>query len=93
MEKTYFDENGVEWLNFDDDLVTKYFDKAKAEILADIENGTLPKNVSSYFEMNDFVDANCYGGFCEENYISSENFDFERKVQEAVENWLKTREI
>jgi hypothetical protein len=90
-EETYFDENGYEWLNPNDELFIKVFNKAKTEILADIENGTLPKTVKSYYEMNDFVDANCYGGFCEEDYISSKNFEFERKVQEAVEEWLKTR--
>jgi orotidine-5'-phosphate decarboxylase len=73
-------------------LFKKHFEQAKKEILADIKNGTLPKTVKSYWEMNDFVDANAYGGFCDEDYEVSENFELERKVQEAIEEWLKTRE-
>lgn len=36
------------------------------EIAEDIESGTIPANVSSFSELHDHVDANCYGGFCDD---------------------------
>ncbi len=73
-------------------LFEKHFQQAKTEILADIEKGIIPATVKSYYEINDYVDANCYGGFCDENYTISENYGLEIQVQEAVENWLQTRQ-
>ena len=42
--------------------------KAKNEILQDIENGIVPAHVSSFSELHDYVDANEYGGLCEDAY-------------------------
>lgn len=44
--------------------------RMKSEILADIASGTVPETVSSFSELHDYVDANCYGGFCEDDYIA-----------------------
>lgn len=65
------------------------FARAKREILEDIQTKLVPRTVSSFEDLNDYVDANCYGGFCDENYIASENFEFENKVQTAIDEWLK----
>lgn len=39
----------------------------KQEVLADINAKIVPVDVSSFGELHDYVDANCYGGFCEDN--------------------------
>ena len=39
----------------------------KHEITADIAEMRIPHNVSSYSDLHDYVDANCYGGFCEDD--------------------------
>lgn len=38
----------------------------KAEVLADIAAGTVPGTVGTFADLHDFVDANCYGGFCDD---------------------------
>jgi hypothetical protein len=70
----------------------KRFEQAKTEILKDIEIGVLPNNINSFYNLHKYVDANWYGGFCAEDYQPSENFEFENKVQSAIDKWLKTRE-
>jgi hypothetical protein len=42
-------------------------DQMKAEINADIAAGKVPATVKSFSELHDYVDANCYGGFCDDN--------------------------
>ena len=36
--------------------------RMKAEILADVASGRVPRRVKSFSHLHDFVDANCYGG-------------------------------
>jgi len=44
----------------------KCVDRMKREILADSEAGIVPQECSSFSELHEAVDANCYGGFCED---------------------------
>lgn len=41
-------------------------ERVKQEIVADIRAGVVPRSVSSFAELHDYVDANCYGGVCED---------------------------
>lgn len=41
--------------------------RMKTEILADVQAGQVSKDVKSFSELHDFVDANEYGGLCEES--------------------------
>lgn len=41
--------------------------RAKAEILADIANGTVPADVKCFAALHDYIDANCYAGCCDES--------------------------
>lgn len=66
------------------------FNRAKKEILEDIENGMLPNNINYFDDLDLYTDMNHYSGFCEEEYEHSENFEFENKVQNAVNEWLET---
>lgn len=38
----------------------------KREVLEDMRSGRVPSNVRSYGNLHDYVDANCYGGMCED---------------------------
>lgn len=42
----------------------------KQEVLADILNKTVPVDVATYGDLHDYVDANCYGGFCDDDGIT-----------------------
>ena len=47
-------------------IIEHAIERSKAEILEDIAQGTVPDTVSSFSELHDYVDANEYGGLCEE---------------------------
>jgi len=66
------------------------FVQAKKEILHDIEIGVIPKSIKSFSDLHDFVDANYYGGFCDENYKASKDFEFEDKIQTKLDEWIKS---
>ena len=76
-------------------------ERSKAEILHDMEHGPLPRTVSSFSELHDYVDANVDGGFCDEpsqtpqggNYWWPDGLriDEANAVQDAVDAWLRER--
>lgn len=79
-----------------DALVRDAIHRSKREVLADIAEGTVPATVRNFSELHDHVDANEYGGLCED-----ERFDRIREleeatgrnlvdeVQNAVDEWLR----
>lgn len=67
----------------------KHIEQAKTEILEDIESKLVPKNINCFEDLHLYVDANYYGGLCDENYVISEDFVFENKLQGAIDKWLK----
>ena len=46
------------------DMITaeELADRMKADILEDVIEGVVPRSVSSFSELHDYVDANTYGG-------------------------------
>ena len=77
--------------------------RMKSEILADIASGKVPASVSSFSELHDYVDANEYGGFCDDDYLTklwafygalsddgcpAEVYEFTNAAQNAIETWL-----
>ena len=44
-------------------------EQIKSEIINDINAKCVPIDVSSFGELHDFVDANTYGGFCDDDGI------------------------
>lgn len=40
---------------------------AKSQILADMAAGRVPMTIQSFVDLHDYVDANCYGGFCDDD--------------------------
>lgn len=45
--------------------------KIKGEIMDDVRAGVVPASVESFGDLHDYVDANCYGGFCVEEYADA----------------------
>lgn len=89
--------------------VEQHFEQMKAEILADMASGLVPKTVASFSELHDYVDANEYGGFCndaqfdemvtqyggrnEHDGMPQGMVDHINKCQNAVSTWLKVRSL
>ena len=63
-------------------------ERAKAEILADVASGTVPRTCASFSELHDYVDANGYGGAFERPFDNGDT-DFWNAVQDAVDSWIK----
>ena len=50
-------------------LIIEYaIERSKAEILEDMAHGPVPVTVASFSELHDYVDANEYGGLCEDGF-------------------------
>jgi len=74
--------------------------RMKREILHDVALGVLPRIefLTSFYHLHDFVDANEYGGFCDEevtDQLTRELDDstdallaFMNEAQSKVDNWL-----
>ena len=66
--------------------VVEAVERAKLEIMADVENGTHPALVQCFDDLHSFADANAYGGGNDE----SANSRFWKKVHEQLDAWIKT---
>lgn len=67
----------------------KHLALAKMQILEDIKNKEVPKDIKSFRDLHDYVDANDYGGFTEEGYIPSNDFIIENAIQNELDIWIK----
>jgi hypothetical protein len=79
--------------------------RMKREILEDVKSGQVPATVKTFTELHDYVDANEYGGFCEDKFTDAlivhfggldentgmpqEMLDFINAAQDAIDVWLK----
>jgi hypothetical protein len=63
---------------------------AKEQILADIDEGTVPAGVSSFRELHGHVDANEYGDLTTRDDVGDweEFIEFSNDVQIEVDKWL-----
>jgi hypothetical protein len=75
--------------------------QAIREIRDDVADGIVPATVASFSELHDYVDANCYGGMCENGHAFWRNgdgsggedgldcdVDAANAVQDAVHAWI-----
>ena len=46
-------------------------ERMKQEIIEDIKTGRVPADCPSFSALHDYVDANCYGGFCEDDVMQA----------------------
>lgn len=82
-------------------------ERAKREVREDILAGRVPNTASSFSELHDYVDANEYGGLCEDWFWphlawddedawygskeQDEQTNFMNRVQDEVDKWLRWR--
>src|SRR5690242_1887255 len=75
------------------------YHKAKSEIWQHVREGIVPTTVASFAELHDYVDANTYGGFCDEtgdwafdspeDGWTDETVAEMNHVQNALDQWIK----
>jgi hypothetical protein len=87
------------------DKLKKTIERMKREVLDDVKSGQVPSTVKTFAELHDYVDANEYGGFCEDKFTDSliehfgglneetgmpqEMLDFMNAAQNAIDTWIK----
>ena len=74
--------------DFSADELHQVVERAKSEVLADVNAGTVPRTCASFSELHDYTDANGYGGAFERPFDNNET-DFWNAVQTAVDGWIK----
>ena len=63
-------------------------ERMKREILGDVRKGVVPVSCVSFSELHDYVDANCYGGFCDDGFDTTK-VDAINAAQDAIDLWIK----
>ena len=66
-------------------------DRAKAEVIEDVKAGIVPTTITRAYELHDYVDANMYGGMCDENF--PEDVATDTTMEEmflALDAWIRT---
>ena len=85
--------------------INETIERMKQEILEDIEAGRVPPDCPSFSSLHDYVDANCYGGFCDDDEMQmfTNNFggiseekgmpdaliDYLNEAQNSIDRWIK----
>lgn len=80
-------------------------ERMKQEIIEDIKGGQVPADCPSFSALHDYVDANCYGGFCEDDLMQAliehfggidenegmpvELINYLNAAQDAIDLWIK----
>lgn len=60
--------------------------RIQQDILEDVDAGVIPTTVSTFSELHDYVDANIYGGLCDDHaHVRTETVIV---VQDEVDRWL-----
>lgn len=86
------------------EMLTLTVEQMKQEVLEDIERNLLSAKVKSFSDLHDHVDANEYGGFCDDELsdlfiqffggrdqhegMPDAYLDFMNEAQNAVDAWL-----
>jgi hypothetical protein len=74
--------------------IAECIDDIKREILNDM-GVIMPLTVKTFSELHDYVDANCYGGLCDDErrarwFTDNLDADLLNRVQDAVDAWLRS---
>ncbi len=89
--------------------LSETIERMKQEILEDSKAGRVPADCSSFASLHDHVDANCYGGFCdddemqtlinhfggidEEQGMPDALIDYLNDAQNSIDSWIKDGDI
>lgn len=71
-------------------IIEKAITRGKEEILEDVRSGRVPSHVKTFGELHDFVDANEYGGLCEDEFFENDrpNMSMAAAVQQRLHEWI-----
>lgn len=85
--------------------LTDSIERMKQEIIEDIKSGQVPASCPSFSALHDYVDANCYGGFCDDDLMQvltehyggiDENegmpdalIGYLNDAQNSIDSWIK----
>lgn len=82
-----------------DTFIDVAVERSQAEILADLAEGVVNSKgdtmtadaIGSFSDLHDYVDANCYGGLCDDDYpfVIASDDDPSDAIQNAVDAWLR----
>lgn len=61
--------------------------RGKREILADVRKGTVPHDVATFADLHDYVDANEYGGLCDDDAVNPVYIG--NVIQNALAAWIE----
>ena len=86
-------------------ILEETVERMKREVLTDVKLGKVPATVKAFSDLHDYVDANEYGGFCEEEFVDMlvQHFggqnegtgmpqgmlDFINSAQNSIDSWIK----
>lgn len=74
--------------------IEEIIQQAKSEIIEDVANGVVPADVKNFSELHDYVDANMYGGLCDEDSkVPFEPLDEINEIQGAVSEWIESGQL
>jgi hypothetical protein len=89
----------------DSAMLKEVIERMKREVIADVKSGQVPRTVKTFAELHDYVDANEYGGFCDDAFMHmltqhfgglDENkgmpegmLDFLNAAQDSIDVWIK----
>lgn len=81
----------------------------KAQLVGMVESGLIPVDVSSFSELHDYIDANCLGGFCDNDFAENmcayyggrdenegmpdELMDYMNAAQDSIDAWVRNGEM
>lgn len=75
--------------------ITEAIRLTKDEIVEDVVAGVVPADVETFGDLHGHVDANTYGGLCDESgpwadtFSDDEGVAAANEVQTAVDTWIK----
>jgi len=72
-------------------LIAEAVARGKKEILADIGARRVPHDVSTFSRLHDYVDANEYGGLCDD-WVDPSTAPV-NEIQGAIDTWLAARAV
>jgi hypothetical protein len=70
-------------------LISRAIYRAQREILADRNDGTVPPDVASFAALHDYVDANEYGGLCDDDLFDALS-PHANEIQGSLDAWIKS---
>jgi len=76
-------------------IVRRLVERGKREILEDVMSGKVPKFVTSFGDLHDYVDANEYAGLCEDGIfeITDDHYVTANLIQDKLHEWIASGEM